>query len=477
MVLPKWDLDEAEAIPWLAPEAAYSLVEGMKKAYGFSFTRNACFFQDGRMKWYTLTEELVDIGNKCLAKFKIASFRRTLQKKYTLLFKKCSQAINDYKRINKQKLSATELLTWLEMFTLLYRENFNYGFFIEPFDFVLPDIFQKTIAKYHLSPEELNDLLALADTTYLNRETQELLEIAIKYTDGKKVENKLELHREKYEWLGTGHAGKKVLPLDFFKKRMLELVKEHPDLHSELQRLQHRQSEVLARKKELIQKYHFDKEMLILVHISDEIGPLHDLRKELFVKSIYYADDVREHLGLKTGYTLPELQLFELKELMILKEGKKLNPEEIRRRQEFYMLDVDTTKKMFVIRSGKEAMKYTQEFAVNYGDAHELSGMTASPGKIRGMVKIVFGLKDFSKINTGDILVTGMTRPEMMPVIKKAGAIITDEGGLLCHAAIVAREFKIPCIIGTQIATKILKDGDFVEINTDTGTVTLLRKK
>ena len=64
-----------------------------------------------------------------------------------------------------------------------------------------------------------------------------------------------------------------------------------------------------------------------------------------------------------------------------------------------------------------------------------------------------------------------MTRPEFMPILRKAAAIVTDEGGITCHAAIVARELKIPCIIGTQIATRVLKDGDLVLVDATNGVV------
>ena len=74
----------------------------------------------------------------------------------------------------------------------------------------------------------------------------------------------------------------------------------------------------------------------------------------------------------------------------------------------------------------------------------------------------------------GDILVTGMTRPEFVPLMKKASAIITDEGGLTCHAAIISRELNIPCIIGTKIATQVLQDGDMVEVDADKGIIRIL---
>lgn len=80
-------------------------------------------------------------------------------------------------------------------------------------------------------------------------------------------------------------------------------------------------------------------------------------------------------------------------------------------------------------------------------------------------------------MNDGDILVTGMTTPDFLSAIRKSAGFVTDEGGITCHAAIVSRELKKPCIIGTKIATQILKDGDLVEVDANKGIVKILEKK
>jgi pyruvate,water dikinase len=75
------------------------------------------------------------------------------------------------------------------------------------------------------------------------------------------------------------------------------------------------------------------------------------------------------------------------------------------------------------------------------------------------------------KMKCGEILVVEVTTPEFLPAMKKAIAVITDHGGLMTHAAIIAREFKIPCIVGTKIATQVLKNGDLVEVDANKGIV------
>ena len=104
-------------------------------------------------------------------------------------------------------------------------------------------------------------------------------------------------------------------------------------------------------------------------------------------------------------------------------------------------------------------------------------GKVASPGTAIGRVKIVFEIDDLTKIQTGDILVSPMTTPEMILAIKKVSAIVTDEGGIICHAAITARELKIPCIIGTKNATQVLQDGDLVEVDANSGNVKVLKRE
>jgi phosphohistidine swiveling domain-containing protein len=106
----------------------------------------------------------------------------------------------------------------------------------------------------------------------------------------------------------------------------------------------------------------------------------------------------------------------------------------------------------------------------------EIKGNPACKGLAQGPVKIILSENDFGKFTDGDILVTSMTRPEYVPLMRKAKAIITDEGGITCHAAIISRELNIPCIIGTKMATRLLKDGAMVEVDADNGIIKVINK-
>lgn len=107
-------------------------------------------------------------------------------------------------------------------------------------------------------------------------------------------------------------------------------------------------------------------------------------------------------------------------------------------------------------------------------EIHELTGRIACHGQATGRVRVILLKKDVGLLEDGEILVSTMTTPDFVPAIKKCSAIITDEGGITCHAAIVSRELGKPCIIGTKIATKVLKDGDVVEVDAEKGVVRII---
>jgi phosphohistidine swiveling domain-containing protein len=100
-----------------------------------------------------------------------------------------------------------------------------------------------------------------------------------------------------------------------------------------------------------------------------------------------------------------------------------------------------------------------------------LRGKSAYPGVVRGTARVIFTPSGNDRFKPGDILVTGMTRPEFLPLMHRAGAVVTDAGGVLSHAAITARELKLPTVLATRVATRDLKDGDLVEVDATNGIV------
>ena len=130
------------------------------------------------------------------------------------------------------------------------------------------------------------------------------------------------------------------------------------------------------------------------------------------------------------------------------------------------------------ILSGEQLKHYRQKVIDSVSAVKKvkiLKGQPASAGSAKGRVALVFGISDLKKVKKGDILVSKATLPSFMPAMERASAIIAEVGGLLSHAAIVSRELKIPCVVGIKFATKVLKDGDLVEVDANKGVVRKLK--
>lgn len=150
------------------------------------------------------------------------------------------------------------------------------------------------------------------------------------------------------------------------------------------------------------------------------------------------------------------------------------NKEELIKRDAGYFF---ADNQLFVGKSRSNIEKiFGIRFKVKKFDSAVLQGTVAQMGVARGFVRRVMGHKQIGEFKKGEVLVSSMTIPDFLPAMKKAAAIVTNEGGVLCHAAILAREFGIPCITGTMFATHILRDGDYVEVNADEGIVKFIRQ-
>ena len=101
-----------------------------------------------------------------------------------------------------------------------------------------------------------------------------------------------------------------------------------------------------------------------------------------------------------------------------------------------------------------------------------VKGLGAAPGFASGRVRVIASHEESDRLDDGDILVTHMTAPDWVPLMRRAAAIVTDSGGMTCHAAIVSRELGIPCVVGTAEATTILRDGELVTVDAGSGVVT-----
>jgi pyruvate, water dikinase len=116
-----------------------------------------------------------------------------------------------------------------------------------------------------------------------------------------------------------------------------------------------------------------------------------------------------------------------------------------------------------------------KEWAGASSDSEAVTGFGGSPGIAEGTARVVLDVRDIGKIEEGEILVAPVTSPSWTPVFGKVAAAVSDIGGIMSHAAIVAREYRMPAVVGTGNATAQIKTGDRIRVDGDAGVVTILR--
>jgi phosphohistidine swiveling domain-containing protein len=172
-----------------------------------------------------------------------------------------------------------------------------------------------------------------------------------------------------------------------------------------------------------------------------------------------------EEIALRIGLSLAETINLTYDEIVEALRGKPVDRKMVDERKNHFELLIRGDK--MIISTDRTA---DQNIAQD-NQKSEVWGQIAMKGVARGPACIIMNTKELCKLKKGDVMVTPMTKPDFITAIRKAVAIVTDEGGITSHAAIVSRELKKPCIIGTKNATKILKDGDLVEVDAEKGTV------
>lgn len=210
-----------------------------------------------------------------------------------------------------------------------------------------------------------------------------------------------------------------------------------------------------------------------------QLSRFNDARKKSFVAFLKNLKEITEKIAQRKKLKSKDLTYLTFNEIISFLKGKLANKkvdELQRRRKNKYIMEIINGKTRIIDDNFSNEYKKISKQFVKFKLSEEIKGVTINQGKIRGKVKIITQ-NDYKNIPPRSIIVTHQTKPDMTRYLKKAAAIVTDEGGKLCHAANVAREFKIPGVIGTGNATKFLKDDDLVEVDANNGVIKKLIKK
>lgn len=217
----KWDVDKTDGVLWIASEAAKSLCGSMKRTTGIYFTKHLCYVKDFSFEWCTLESENEKIGNFLVERFKDKKFLEKFIKDFYEFYRNAIKLLNELDKINFSKISNDELFSIFEKADKVYTNFWDWGFVMEPMDFVMPNMIESRLRKQGYLQKEISEMLAVADISYLNKEAQELIEIAKETEENQ--EALLKKHAYCYRWLQSAHLGRKDIPSSYFKNRLEEL--------------------------------------------------------------------------------------------------------------------------------------------------------------------------------------------------------------------------------------------------------------
>lgn len=375
------------------------------------------------------------------------------------------------------KLSVSELSDLLKHWSKIYN-YFTARFMpIDATDETLEEDIKTAFQKsgVDLDPLDLAALLTPDTLSYVQKEHADFCLLAKKFKNSRNspaTKKAIYTHEQKWWWTVMGWGQHKPLSSAVIKKKLLK-IKDHKTLLASLKRDEIALKQTLNHKKRLAGK--LPKNITRLLNAFEVLAEMHDTRKEIQMRMMSAGFLITNSLLKKTKTPQIFRNFILLDEYADMAKGVKPPAQELQRRMKAYWCQFTADGKTLML-SGKKAKNRIKQSKIdapeNYSANNVLKGASASPGKAVGRARVELNATVLNRtIKPGEILVTSQTTPEFAPAMKKAAAIVTDEGGITSHAAIVSRELKKSCVIGTKTATQMLKTGDLLEVNADMGWV------
>lgn len=449
--------------------------KAMQKIYGLQVPSTLVFYDGKKTEYYVDLKQHQKyvaglyklLGNK---KF-ISSFHSRAQLKLEQILGEIRRIVSvNLSGISNQKLAdlyQDQILPRQTQFYVRMWTVFNIG---EP----LANVVRSSLEQKHLLLEKTGKyLLALSSPLVPNdvmRERTDILKIALnkKHLSSTELQRLIKLHTQKYRHIPVYDIDHQPYAEKHFLKELVQIKKPRQELEKIKRAFLAKTKEfrnilkALKPSRELKALLFFLKDNVVLRDHRDKIRQ--QLNMEL--KKLYTEIGRRLKLNLYQATLLTDEEI-----IRHLKNEATFDSSEISKREKSFLLIQKNAKANLF--SGKTALETAKkELGRAKGKTSGIiKGTTGSAGYARGTVKILYTNKDLNKVKPGDIIVATMTRQDFITAIRKAKALVTDEGSITAHAAIIARELGIPCVVATKVATKILKDGDLVEVDANQGIV------
>lgn len=347
---------------------------------------------------------------------------------------------------------------------------------------VVEEFVKKKMADYVDS-----DKLAAAYSLVLTSTELDLLEREeidlLKMTELEKItEDDLRRHAKNYAFQYLSSYDETMI-FKSVRARIRDLHDKHGSANNYERELVAKKEQTKGRQQELMEKLAKDKELVDLIEFLRFQGKIRFDYKEWFFgaeyKFLVLLEEIARRIELPVREYLHSYRIEDTREF--LRQKTEVPEEERKRRLQIFVLFQDGDERKFW--SGDEAEKWGRKLLKKEAEQlTEFKGVVANPGQVTAKARVILP-KSFEHIERvmgefedGEVLITTMTQPNLISIMKKASAIITNQGGITSHAAVLSREFGIPCIIGTYIATEAVNTGDEVEVDANEGVVRVVKR-
>lgn len=370
------------------------------------------------------------------------------------------------------KVSNAKLFQYYSQFIRYNTELYEYGLILPLLDYqettFLSDELRK-ILKRKKQDRNFNLLTIPFQQTFVKQQELDLLRL-LRIRDKNLLARRIKQHTTKYAWIYYVYEGPAVNE-KYFIEALEDLRKRKINPGKELAEQEKNSALVKLRQHKILSKIDLTKYERQIIDLARDSVFYKASRRELQSFSYYLIEPLFNEIGRRLNLSLKQVRMMLPHEIKAALTNKKVNLNEIQNRQKLLFYDYN---KNMICLSGKAASNFISRNVVKEKidlNVKVFKGTTAYPGKVKGSVKIINSPADMTKMQKGDILVAVTTSPNLMPAIRVAKAIATEEGGLTCHAAIVARELHIPTVVGAGAVAHALKDNDLVEVDANKGIV------
>lgn len=462
------------------------------KPAGVTFRGIMCGIQDGFTCWYWPPAVMRRVGQMFWQReqkqhgFTQQLFRHWLNHDAEVI----AQALRELNSTAWKDFSDTGLWANFRKFAAAYNRCWREAIFIDAFDLESDPLLDAALnkEKQMLAPEDIAALLTPTQPSWMAREQRSLLFLVTlarqstalrrALVQKRSIEEmqarfprfmkKIGQHTQTYSWSRSDYAIVQRRTLNGFLAEVRALL-HHPEHEAAERKALRAITITLRRKKTLLSRGRISPATRLVVNFLATCSSWRDERKAVS----QMANDVLHHylkeFSRRTGRTVNDMESSNYWELGSPDLVRAI-PKDIQQRKKFWFSSGDprNSNNIFI---GQPARELRAIIEWQIGNRTALRGRSAVAGVVRGRARIIMNQRDFSRFRRGDILVAPNTRPEYVPIMKLASAIVTEEGGVTSHAAIVSRELNTPAIVGVQGATTALRDGDRVEVDATKGLV------